>query len=130
MCAGTGEQVHLIIFTCARYAHEVRARRKNEERTERIKRMGIAGEKNKWREEKEGRRPPKKAERLKRKRRILFSIKKQEDARKGKKGQKTDALSRRRIQRTAFTSRQKIQELHTKKLLGLRKLIYHHVHAI
>ena len=100
------------------------------ERKERIKRMGIAGEKNKWREEKEGRRPPKKAERLKRKRRILFTIKKQEDARKGKKGQKTDALSRRRIQRTAFTSRQKIQELHTKKLLGLRKLIYHHVHAI
>lgn len=30
-CAGTGEQGHLIIFTCARYAHEVRARRKNEE---------------------------------------------------------------------------------------------------
>ena len=61
MCAGTGEQGHLIIFTCARYAHEVRARRKNEEgrneeRKERIKRMGIAGEKNKWREEKEGRR--------------------------------------------------------------------------
>ena len=35
----------------------LRARRKNEEgrkkRTERIKRMGIAGEKNKWREEKD-----------------------------------------------------------------------------
>ena len=30
-CAGTGEQVHLIIFTCARNAREVRARRKNEE---------------------------------------------------------------------------------------------------
>ncbi len=30
-CAGTGEQGHLIIFTCARHAHEVRARRKNEE---------------------------------------------------------------------------------------------------
>lgn len=27
-CAGTGEQVHLIIFTCA---HEVRTRKKNEE---------------------------------------------------------------------------------------------------
>ena len=30
-CAGTGEQVHLIIFTCARNAHEVRTRKKNEE---------------------------------------------------------------------------------------------------
>ena len=30
-CAGTGEQGHLIIFTCARYAHEVRTRKKNEE---------------------------------------------------------------------------------------------------
>lgn len=47
-CVGTGEQVHLIIFTCARYAHEVRARRKNEEG---IKRMRIAGEKDKWRED-------------------------------------------------------------------------------
>ena len=28
-CAGTGEQVHLIIFTCARYAREERM--KNEE---------------------------------------------------------------------------------------------------
>ena len=47
-CAGTGEQVHLIIFTCARHVHEVRARRKNEEG---IKRMRIAGEKDKWRED-------------------------------------------------------------------------------
>ena len=30
-CAGTGEQVHLIIFKCARNAREVRERRKNEE---------------------------------------------------------------------------------------------------
>ena len=29
-CAGTGEQVHLIIFTCARYAHGERM--KKEER--------------------------------------------------------------------------------------------------
>ena len=36
-CAGTGEQVHLIIFTCARYAHEE------------IK----TGEKKRWREEKD-----------------------------------------------------------------------------
>ena len=49
MCAGTGEQVHLIIFTCARYAHGERMKKK--ERKERIKRMGIAGEKNKWRED-------------------------------------------------------------------------------
>ncbi len=35
-----------------------------------------------------------------------------------------------RKKRTAFTSRQKIQELHTKKLVGLRKMICHHVHAI
>ena len=37
-CAGTGEQVHLIIFTCARYAHE-------EIKTGEKKRKGIAGEK-------------------------------------------------------------------------------------
>lgn len=36
----------------------------------------------------------------------------------------------RKKKRTAFTSRQKIQELHTKKLVGLRKMICHHVHAI
>ena len=54
-CTGTGEQVHLIIFTCARYAHGERMKneegRKKKERTERIKRMGIAGEKDKWRED-------------------------------------------------------------------------------
>lgn len=44
-CAGTGEQVHLIIFTCARYAHE-------EIKTGEKKRKGIAGEKR-WREEKD-----------------------------------------------------------------------------
>lgn len=36
----------------------------------------------------------------------------------------------RKKKRTAFTSRQKIQELQTKKLVGLRKMICHHVHAI
>ena len=36
----------------------------------------------------------------------------------------------RKKKRTAFTSRQKIQELHTKKLVGLRKMICQHVHAI
>ena len=50
MCAGTGEQVHLIIFTCARYAHGERM--KNEEGRREKKRKGIAGEKR-WREEKD-----------------------------------------------------------------------------
>ena len=44
-CAGTGEQVHLIIFTCARNARE-------EIKTGEKKRKGIAGEKR-WREEKD-----------------------------------------------------------------------------
>ena len=131
---GNGWQVHLIIFTCARNAREVRARRKNEEgrkkKRKKEKEWELQVRKINGGKKRKGEGNPQKAERLKRKRRILFTIKKQEDARKGKKGQKTDALSRRRIQRTTFTSRQKIQELHTKKLVGLRKLIYHHVHAI
>ena len=45
MCAGTGEQVHLIIFTCAHNARE-------EIKTGEKKRKGIAGEKR-WREERE-----------------------------------------------------------------------------
>ena len=45
MCAGTGEQVHLIIFTCARNARE-------EIKTGEKKRKGIAGEKR-WQEEKD-----------------------------------------------------------------------------
>ena len=45
MCAGTDEEVHLIIFTCARNAREeIKAGEK--------KRKGIAGEKR-WREEKD-----------------------------------------------------------------------------
>ena len=45
MCAGTGEQVHLIIFTCAR-------NERKEIKTGEKKRKGIAGEKR-WREEKD-----------------------------------------------------------------------------
>ena len=45
MCAGTGEQVHLIIFTCTHNARE-------EIKTGEKKRKGIAGEKR-WREEKD-----------------------------------------------------------------------------
>ena len=55
-CAGTGEQVHLIIFTCARYAHEVRTRKKNEEgrkKKRKKEKEWELQEKKRWREEKD-----------------------------------------------------------------------------
>ena len=49
---------------------------------------------------------------------------------RAKRTKRRNEERRKKEKRTAFTSRQKIQELHTKKLVGLRKMICHHVHAI